>query len=102
MPFGLGIWEIVILVGVLVLLFGAKGAPGMARRLGTGVREMKDAVSEMDPRTVFDAKDEPAKAAPRRELEAAKPVVVADAEVVTAPAAPTPEAVRPADEPPAS
>jgi len=47
MPCGLGIWEILILAGVLVLLFGARGAPAMARRLGTGVREMKDAVSEM-------------------------------------------------------
>ena len=75
MPLGLGIWEIVILVGVLVLLFGAKGAPAMARRLGTGLREMKDAVSEMDPRSVFDSKDEPAAAPPRRELEAAKPEV---------------------------
>ena len=73
MPLGLGIWEIVILVGVLVLLFGAKGAPAMARRLGTGLREMKDAVSEMDPRSVFDPKDEPTAAPPRRELEAAKP-----------------------------
>ena len=63
MPFGLGIWEILILAGVLVLLFGAKGAPGMARRLGTGVRELKDAVGEMDPRSMLDPKDEPAKAA---------------------------------------
>ena len=63
MPFGLGIWEILILAGVLVLLFGAKGAPAMARRLGTGVREMKDAVADMDPRSVFDAKDEPAEGA---------------------------------------
>ena len=47
MPFGLGIWEILILAGVLVLLFGAKGAPAMARRLGTGVREMRDAVNDM-------------------------------------------------------
>ncbi len=78
MPFGLGIWEILILAGVLVLLFGAKGAPGMARRLGTGVREMKDAVTDMDPRSLLDPKDEPAKArAPALaavELEAAKPV----------------------------
>ena len=84
MPFGLGIWEILILAGVLVLLFGAKGAPGMARRLGTGVRELKDAVGEMDPRSLLDSKDEPA-TVPPRELEAAKPVVVADAEVVAAP-----------------
>jgi sec-independent protein translocase protein TatA len=70
MPFGLGIWEIVILAGVLVLLFGAKGAPAMARRLGTGVREMKDAVAGMDPRALLDPKDEPAAVAPKRELEA--------------------------------
>jgi sec-independent protein translocase protein TatA len=70
MPFGLGIWEIVILAGVLLLLFGAKGAPAMARRLGTGVREMKDAVAGMDPRSLLDPQDEPAKVAPKRELEA--------------------------------
>jgi sec-independent protein translocase protein TatA len=87
MPFGLGIWEIVILAGVLVLLFGAKGAPAMARRLGTGVREMKDAVSEMDPRSVFDAKAEPAAAKPR-ELEAAKPEAPAKPEVRAAVVAP--------------
>lgn len=58
MPFGLGIWEILILAGVLVLLFGSKGAPAMARRLGTGVRELKDAVSEMDPTSVFDSKSD--------------------------------------------
>jgi sec-independent protein translocase protein TatA len=54
MPFGLGIWEIVILVGVLALLFGTKGVPQMARRLGTGVREVKDAVSEVDPRRMLE------------------------------------------------
>ena len=101
MPFGLGIWEMLILAGVLVLLFGAKGAPAMARRLGTGVRELKDAVTDMDPRSLLDPKDEPNKAAPRQ-LEAAKPVVVADAEVVAATAAPTPEAVQSTDEPAAN
>ena len=60
MPFGLGIWEIVILVGILALLFGAKGVPQMARRLGTGVREVKDAVAEVDPRKMLDAPKEPA------------------------------------------
>ena len=57
MPFGLGIWEIVILLGVLALLFGAKGVPQVARRLGTGVREMKDAVEEIDPRRMLEAGD---------------------------------------------
>jgi sec-independent protein translocase protein TatA len=75
MPFGLGIWEIVILLGVLALLFGAKGVPEVARRLGTGVREVKDAVGEVDPRRMLEAGDpeEPAKpkpeAAPKRETD---------------------------------
>ena len=89
MPFGLGIWEIVILAGILVLLFGAKGAPGMARRLGSGVKEMKDAVTEMDPRGILDPKDKPADA-PQRQIEASKAVPVA-----AAPAAPSPVAAAP-------
>ena len=87
MPFGLGIWEIVILAGILVLLFGAKGAPGMARRLGSGVKEMKDAVTEMDPRSILDPKDK----APQREIEASKAVPVAAAPAAPAPVAPAPE-----------
>ena len=58
MPFGLGIWEIVILLAVLALLFGTKGVPAMARRLGTGVREVKDAVAEVDPRKMLEAGDD--------------------------------------------
>ena len=59
MPFGLGIWEIAILLGVLALLFGAKGVPQVARRLGTSVREVKEAVGEVDPRRMLETGDEP-------------------------------------------
>jgi sec-independent protein translocase protein TatA len=59
MPFGLGVWEIVILLAVLALLFGTKGVPQIARRLGTGVREVKDAVAEVDPRRMLEAGDDP-------------------------------------------
>ena len=90
MPLGLGIWEILILAGILVLLFGAKGAPGMARRLGGSVKEMKDAVTEMDPRSILEPKDKPAEA-PQRQLEASKAVPVAAAPVAAAPAAVAPE-----------
>ena len=57
MPFGLGVWEIVILVGVLALLFGAKGVPDVARRLGAGVRDVQDAVGEVDPRRMLEPGD---------------------------------------------
>jgi sec-independent protein translocase protein TatA len=57
-PFDVGPWELVILLGVLVLLFGAKGVPDAAKRLGTGMREIKSAVGEIDPRRMLDP-DEP-------------------------------------------
>lgn len=67
MPFGLGIWEIVILLGVLALLFGAKGVPDVARRLGTGVREVKDAVGEVDPRRMLESGDAKKEASPTQQ-----------------------------------
>ena len=74
MPFGLGVWEVVILLAVLALLFGAKGVPDVARRLGMGVREVKDAVGEVDPRRMLEPGDErsPTESTPeaRKEPEA--------------------------------
>jgi sec-independent protein translocase protein TatA len=71
-PFGLGIWEIVILVGILALLFGTKGVPQMARKLGGSVREVKDAVAEVDPRRMLDAPAE-TKAAAQPKARSAPP-----------------------------
>lgn len=42
-PFGF--WEILIVLGVLLLLFGARRLPEMGRSLGRGMREFKDAVT---------------------------------------------------------
>jgi sec-independent protein translocase protein TatA len=82
-PFGLGIWEIVILAVILLLLFGGKGLPGMARRLGTGIKEVKDAVEEIDPRSMLDDKDEkqaaPKQIAPAEVVRPAEPVGEAEA-----------------------
>jgi sec-independent protein translocase protein TatA len=39
--FGLGIWEIVLIAGVLMLLFGARKLPDLARGLGSGIRNFK-------------------------------------------------------------
>ena len=94
MPFGLGIWEILILAGVLVLLFGAKGAPGMARRFGTGVKEMKDAVTELDP-VVLDPKESlPKRCAPAGGSTAAGPAAAAAAVPEPAARAPVAPALR--------
>jgi sec-independent protein translocase protein TatA len=53
-PFDIGPWEVVILLAVLALLFGSKGVPDVARRLGTGARELKDALGEVDPRRMLE------------------------------------------------
>lgn len=48
MPFGIGIWELLILLLVLLLVFGPKRLPEMGRQLGKGMREFKDSVSGND------------------------------------------------------
>ena len=48
LAFGMpGGWEWVIIVLVVVLLFGAKKIPELARGLGKGIREFKDATKEI-------------------------------------------------------
>ena len=46
MPFGIGIWELLILLLVLLLVFGPKRLPEMGRQLGKGMREFKDSVTQ--------------------------------------------------------
>ncbi len=41
-----GVWEIVLIVLLIVLLFGAKKIPELMRGVGRGVKEFKDAVSK--------------------------------------------------------
>lgn len=42
-----GGWEMVIIVLVILLLFGAKRIPELAKGLGRGIREFKDASKEI-------------------------------------------------------
>ena len=59
MPFGIGVWEILILLLVVLLVFGPKRLPEMGRSLGKGMREFKDSISGKD--------DDPAELPPPRE-----------------------------------
>jgi sec-independent protein translocase protein TatA len=68
---GLGHWELLLILGIVVLLFGAKKLPGLATGLGQSLRAFKKSVSSPD------------------ELE----------EGTTAAAEPKPEAKSAADEP---
>jgi sec-independent protein translocase protein TatA len=42
-----GGWEIVLILAVVLLLFGAKKLPELAKGLGTGIREFKKATREV-------------------------------------------------------
>ena len=47
LAFGLGLPEIAVIVFVVLLLFGAKKLPELARGMGKGIREFKKASSEI-------------------------------------------------------
>jgi sec-independent protein translocase protein TatA len=51
MPFGISIPELLILLVVLLLVFGAKRLPEMGRSIGKGMREFKDAVTGVEDST---------------------------------------------------
>ena len=44
---GLGGWEIMIIMLVVLVFFGANKIPDIARGLGKGIREFKDATKEI-------------------------------------------------------
>jgi sec-independent protein translocase protein TatA len=65
-PFGVSIWELLILLVVLLLVFGASRLPEMGRSLGRGMREFKDAVTGVE-----DSEPEPRPTPPPAELPSA-------------------------------
>ena len=69
----IGPWEIILLLLLALLLFGAKRLPEIGRSLGRGMREFKDSVSGKDDdaepiHRQLEAADEPV-SAPARERE---------------------------------
>lgn len=46
--FGMGIWELLVLLLIVLFFFGAKRLPEIGRSLGEGIREFKDSVQEME------------------------------------------------------
>ncbi|MYG80999.1 MAG: twin-arginine translocase TatA/TatE family subunit [Gemmatimonadetes bacterium] len=48
MPFGLGIWEMMAILLLCLLLFGAKRLPEIGTSLGKGIREFKTSIREVE------------------------------------------------------
>jgi len=45
---GMGHWELLLILAIVVLLFGAKKLPGLASGLGQSLRAFKKSVNEPD------------------------------------------------------
>src|SRR5205809_5752507 len=67
----LGGWEIVLILAVVLILFGAKKLPELAKGLGTGIKEFKKATRDVTDE-IHSAMDE-TPPQPQRRLPAANP-----------------------------
>ena len=96
---GLGTPEIILIALALLLIFGAKRIPEIARGLGKGMREFKDATKDIQRELTVDVDNRnttyrpqpPAQAAPQPQAPPAQPPVQ-QASAQPAQAAPAPDA----------
>ena len=58
--FGIGGMEVILILAVILILFGAKKIPELAKGLGTGIKEFKKATKEVTDE-LQNAGNEPAK-----------------------------------------
>jgi sec-independent protein translocase protein TatA len=42
----LGIWELLLILGIVIILFGAKRIPEMGKGIGEGIRNFKKSVKD--------------------------------------------------------
>lgn len=56
---GIGGWEVVVILAVILLLFGAKKLPELAKGLGSGIKEFKKATREVTEEIQNAAEDKP-------------------------------------------
>lgn len=88
----LGGWEIVIILGILLLLFGAKRLPDMARSIGQSARVFKGEMKGMKEDGKGEAPAAPA--APPAQIPPATPATPAAPVSAAAPAPEVPAATR--------
>ena len=81
-------WEILVIFVVILLLFGAKRIPEMAKGMGKGIREFRSAVKDVREEVdVAGRQDTPNNTIPPAAPAVAPPGQVARAEPVAEPAA---------------
>ena len=57
--FNLGPWEILLILIVVLILFGAKRLPELARGLGQGINEFRDAVDSSKKEIIDGIENDP-------------------------------------------
>jgi sec-independent protein translocase protein TatA len=67
---GLGAWEVVLIVAAILILFGAKKIPELAKGLGSGIKEFKKATKEVTDEVQNAADD---KSAPQKTVTPGTP-----------------------------
>lgn len=69
--FGMGPWEIALVFLAILLLFGAKRLPEIARNMGKGIREFKSAVKDTqnEIKSAMDSSDSKDSDAKKKEHE---------------------------------
>ena len=46
MPFRVGPWELILILAIVLVIFGGRKIPEIARGLGEGIRNFKDAMKD--------------------------------------------------------
>jgi len=63
--FGLGYQELLVILVIVLVLFGAKRLPELARSLGSSLKEFKQGINEAKDTTAATSKDDGGQASPR-------------------------------------
>ena len=73
---GIGVTELLIVLGIVLLIFGPKRLPMLGRQLGGGMREFKDSITGKDRDDEDDADAAGSTSADEERKAAAKPADV--------------------------
>jgi TatA/E family protein of Tat protein translocase len=70
--FGIGTTELIIIMFIILLIFGAKKLPELAQGLGKGIREFKKASNDIQEELSMDKLDEQIKSTENEEKDEKK------------------------------
>src|SRR5690348_14897974 len=81
----IGGWELILILSVVLILFGAKKLPELAKGLGTGIKEFKKATRDVNDELQKAIEDDPVPPPPRK-LPPINTETVSNTEIASSPA----------------